>query len=423
MAGKGFKFIHTSDWHLDSPLRGVTEVPEHLVDDFLDAPLRAAMAVIDTAISEQVDFVILAGHLFDGDSRDVRASDFVWRQLHRLRDHGIGVAWVGTPSDGLGDWPLAMMLPPQVKLITRPVPEVVPMHRGDQLLCHLVASAAGNGPLAATTAFATHSPCPTLVAAHGEFTGAVNLALADVAYWALGGRHAQEEIEGLRGRAWYCGAPQGFTPQESQPHGCLLVEVDAARQARARFIPTDVLRWQTIHCEMPDDLDQAGLVRILREQAERAHESAPGRQVLLRWILVDQDASRDTRSDLLASRLRRGDMALEILRILRAELRQANRPVWPLAITTEPPETLPQGWYDEDTILGDLLRTVQQYQADPRLTIDLSLPQTSRQGWDKLLPALSADNRSDREHLLRQVAVLGVDLLRGDRVLTAEVET
>ena len=37
MAGRQLRFVHASDLHLEQPLHGVTEVPDHLRDLFLDA--------------------------------------------------------------------------------------------------------------------------------------------------------------------------------------------------------------------------------------------------------------------------------------------------------------------------------------------------------------------------------------------------
>ena len=58
-----FRFLHASDFHLDQPLGGVIDVPEHLRDPFIDAPYQAASRVFDAAISERVDFVVVAGDI------------------------------------------------------------------------------------------------------------------------------------------------------------------------------------------------------------------------------------------------------------------------------------------------------------------------------------------------------------------------
>ncbi len=61
-----FRFIHSSDFHLERPPRGLTEVPEHLRGAFVDAPYRAAERVFDAAIKE-------------------RATSWCWRAIYSIR--------------------------------------------------------------------------------------------------------------------------------------------------------------------------------------------------------------------------------------------------------------------------------------------------------------------------------------------------
>ena len=49
-----FRFIHASDFHLGRPLRGVTEVPDHLRELFLESPYTAARQVFEAALVEDV---------------------------------------------------------------------------------------------------------------------------------------------------------------------------------------------------------------------------------------------------------------------------------------------------------------------------------------------------------------------------------
>ena len=92
-----------------------------------------------------------------------------------------------------------------------------------------------------------------------------------------------------------------------------------------------------------------------------------------------------------------------------------------MSLDAEPPSILPSGWYEEDTVLGDLLRLVQQYQEDDTAELVLE-PLTEKHELNERLAAeLLQVDPSRRERLLRQVAILGVDLMRGDRVLVDEV--
>ena len=61
MSNWPFRFIHASDFHLERPLMGVAEVPDHLRDLFLESPYTAARQVFEAALVEDVKFVVLSG--------------------------------------------------------------------------------------------------------------------------------------------------------------------------------------------------------------------------------------------------------------------------------------------------------------------------------------------------------------------------
>jgi len=85
------KFFHTADVHLDSPLCGLDRYDGAPVDKLRGATRRALEALVDEAISEKVDFLLIAGDLYDGDWTDYNTGIFFIRQMARLRDAGIRV--------------------------------------------------------------------------------------------------------------------------------------------------------------------------------------------------------------------------------------------------------------------------------------------------------------------------------------------
>ena len=63
MSTRPFRFVHASDFHLEQPLMGVAEVPDHLRDLFLDAPYTAAGKLFEAVLAEDADFVVLSGDM------------------------------------------------------------------------------------------------------------------------------------------------------------------------------------------------------------------------------------------------------------------------------------------------------------------------------------------------------------------------
>ena len=62
-----YRFVHAADIHLDSPLRSLALRDPALADLIGNATRRAFVAIIDLCLAEQVDALLLAGDLYDGE--------------------------------------------------------------------------------------------------------------------------------------------------------------------------------------------------------------------------------------------------------------------------------------------------------------------------------------------------------------------
>ena len=60
-----FRFLHTADLHLDSPLTSLALRNADLGDLVRGATRKALERIVDLAITEAVDAVIIAGDLYD----------------------------------------------------------------------------------------------------------------------------------------------------------------------------------------------------------------------------------------------------------------------------------------------------------------------------------------------------------------------
>ena len=85
------RFIHTADLHLDSPLSSLAARNPELGELLQDTSRKLLQRLIDTALEEQVDALLIAGDLFDGDQRDVHTAMVLQRELRRLEAHNIPV--------------------------------------------------------------------------------------------------------------------------------------------------------------------------------------------------------------------------------------------------------------------------------------------------------------------------------------------
>ncbi len=84
------KILHTSDWHVGKVLKGRDRADEH------DAVLRS---IVQTARSEDVDLVLIAGDLFESSAPGPKAQGLVMHALLALREDGRQVVAIGGNHD------------------------------------------------------------------------------------------------------------------------------------------------------------------------------------------------------------------------------------------------------------------------------------------------------------------------------------
>ena len=110
----------------------------------------------------------------------------------------------------------------------------------------------------------------------------------------------------------------------------------------------------------------------------------------------------------------------DTLEWLRREFGYGSPPIWSVDLELEPPHALRADWCDEDSILGDYMRVVQNYQEDDDKPIELH----SVIGDQRLPPQVASDtwltDPLERDTLLREAAMQGLDLLNGDDALPHE---
>lgn len=84
-----FRFIHTADIHLDSPLRSLALKNDEAADLVANATRRAFIRIIDLCIDERVDALIIAGDLYDGELNSMKTAAFFVSEMERLVAAGI----------------------------------------------------------------------------------------------------------------------------------------------------------------------------------------------------------------------------------------------------------------------------------------------------------------------------------------------
>jgi len=252
------KFIHAADIHLDSPLNGLTAYPDAPAEQLRNATREAFKLLVDGAIEESVDFMVIAGDLYDGTWRDYNTGVFFCKEMGRLKRAGIPVFVLFGNHDAESEMTRKLDLPNNVRCFSANKPETftldevrVALHGHSfkhkettaNLAVHYPAAIAGyfnigvlHTALEGYAAHATYAPCSV-----------AELHAKGYQYWALGHVHDfQQWTEAST--IVFPGNLQGRNVRECGRRGAVLVTVDDAGRPDVERLFIDVLRWE--HAEV-----------------------------------------------------------------------------------------------------------------------------------------------------------------------------
>ena len=250
----------TSIW--DGPRAGLDKDPDSPADEIRQAPRRAFENLVKLAIDEEVRFVLLAGDIFDGDSKDFASDLFLHEQLSKLVAANIPTFLIAGNHDALHVRTRQLHLPD--KMVTRfsaRRPETaildeidVAIHGQSFAKAAVTDDLSENYPMAKTGLFnigMLHT-CATKSGEHERYAPCTvdGLRRKEYDYWALGHIHKRENLHSADDACpiVFPGNLQGRHVRESGAKGCMVVTVDDQRVTELRFQPLDVLRWEL--CEV-----------------------------------------------------------------------------------------------------------------------------------------------------------------------------
>jgi DNA repair exonuclease SbcCD nuclease subunit len=374
-----------------------------------DVSLEAAARVFETAVLEDVQFVVLSGDIINPLTAGSRAISFLLEQFGVLREQKIHVYWCGGREDAPGDWLDDIPLPDTVHVFPKGQPKQFTYSRNDVPIATIIGLSSPDGDAVHAGEFRIEPTNRfTVAVAYGEADASSLAGHKQIDYWALGGRHQRDTLFESPQAAHYCGTPQGRCPEEYGPRGCTLVQVDSGRKTRTKLIETDTVRWRKESVALDENAGRNDLQRELRARMQRIATEASGSTVLVAWT-VQTDGE-------LAGTLR-GGLGQEITDWLRSEFGQAQPAVWTVSLDVESTLGVSEELYEEDTILGDFLRAVREHQQNGKLELDFGALLPDMSNHRAFRTSLQSVDRDTRGALLEEAAVLGTDLLRGEEVL------
>ena len=365
------KFIHMADIHLDSPLKGLEAHEDAPVKEIRGATRRAFDHVIDLAIDTAVDFILIAGDLYDGDWKDYNTGLFFAAQMGRLSRAGINVFIVSGNHDAASQITRAMPLPDNVTLFSHRKPESIKL---DDLA--VIIHGQSYSSRAVTDNLAAQYPQReanyfNIGLLHTSLTGREghedyapctldDLKSKGYDYWALGHVHKREI---LSEDPWivFPGNIQGRHIKETGPKGATMVTVEDGCITAVEAQERDVLQWAVCQadlsaCETADSVHDQ-----VRQAFEQALDQAGGKTLALRLILtgrcpvhaqlLDRTAQWTEEFRGIAAGL--GDVWLEIVKFQTSRKKRLEE------------------IFGEDTPIASLLQSIQHLALDKDTLLEL----------------------------------------------------
>lgn len=296
------KFVHVADVHLDT--RFVNR-EEHIREQLREAGRTAFRRTVDLAITEDVDALLIAGDLFDGERLSFETERLLMDEMAKLQQAGVHVVYATGNHDpgreGHRSWQLAW--PANVTVARDHTPQEIDIYRSDGHRVGRV-TAVGHETRADTEDLASTFPRPQhdqplldgnvphvgllhtqVVGARGEdaherYAPAELDALIQSGYdyWALGHVHLRQSLS-EEPPIWYSGNLQGTNPRETGPKGALLVDLSTQNEPEIRFVPLGPIRWEHLAVDGLDEVATlADVQRRVRSIWTHEREDDPGHE-------------------------------------------------------------------------------------------------------------------------------------------------
>jgi len=377
-----FRFVHAADLHIDSPFKGLREVNPAIAKRLRESTYEAFMGLVRFCLDVRADFLLIAGDVYDGADRSVRAQFRFREGVARLAEFGVHTFVAHGNHDPLDGWQSSLEQPDtlhtfgpepewidaerdgvpiaQIQGVSYPTREVrdnlareftPPRRKGLFSIGLLHCNVGGN------TGHDDYAPCSI-----------DDLVDTGIDYWALGHVHAAQQLSSDRPYVVYPGCIQGRHPNEPGERGCYLVDVGPEGGSTLTFHPLDVVRWERRSVDIAEAKNVDGVLETIGRAVQELRVEAGGRDAICRLALTGRGP--------MHAELARDESALgALLEDTRREAGLASPWAWieDLHDRTRPDIDLARR-AEQDDFLGMLLQRAEHAMEDDERLAELSAP-------------------------------------------------
>ena len=334
-----FRFVHTADLHLDSPLKSLASRDAALAEAVRTASRTALSRLVELCVDEAVDALLIAGDLYDGTQRSMHTAAALTREMKRLHDASIPVCLIQGNHDARSRITRELALPPNVRTFTG--------RGGTHLLgegraaVHGVSFSKPHAPESLLPKFPRPRPdCWNIGLLHTSLAGAEGhdayapCALEELVnfgydYWALGHVHKRRVHREDAPAVVMPGNPQGRDMGEEGARSVTLATLEEGTPVRLEEHVVGPARFERLALELSAEDDWQSLLGRLETALTERRDRLDVEQLILRVELHGRSP--------LAWRIARDR---DLLRTLLRETAEGLEGTWveKVSSTVRPPE-------------------------------------------------------------------------------------
>lgn len=282
---KEIQFLHMADLHLDSPFIGLSTLPQPLFSAIQESTFQSLERITTVAIKEAVDFVLIAGDIYDSEDQSVRAQARFSKEMKRLEVANIPVFMIHGNHDFIEKHKEKLTLPSNVHVFSEQV-EVMSHKTATGVsvnICgfsynerHIRSSRVDKYKIQGNADFHIALLHGSEVSSSEEHDLYAPFRVQEISkkgfdYWALGHIH-KRQLLAESPSIYYPGNIQGRNRKESGEKGASIITLSEA-STTIDFIGTSPIIWEEAVITLPENSE----INAFYRETTKLLESYQGR--------------------------------------------------------------------------------------------------------------------------------------------------
>ncbi|EAG5475109.1 exonuclease SbcCD subunit D [Listeria monocytogenes] len=282
---KEIQFLHMADLHLDSPFIGLSTLPQPLFSAIQESTFQSLERITTVAIKEAVDFVLIAGDIYDSEDQSVRAQARFAKEMKRLEAANIPVFMIHGNHDFIEKHKEKLTLPSNVHIFSEQV-EVMSHKTATGVSVniygfsynerHIRSSRVGEYKIQGDADFHIALLHGSEVSSSEEHDVYAPFRVQEISkkgfnYWALGHIH-KRQLLAESPSIYYPGNIQGRNRKESGEKGASIITLSEA-STTIDFIGTSPIIWEEAVITLPENSE----INAFYRETTKLLESYQGR--------------------------------------------------------------------------------------------------------------------------------------------------